>query len=334
MPGKHRRAVPRRRRNAVTVTSAALAAGGLLAGSGSVVLHATGQAIVGCESGGNMASGTVTTVQSAGDIPSSAGQTRQQITVLRAALATSDRGTGPSCGRHASNSSPGRHAASSSPRHAAAGPVTGDAAPGGQHVGNGNGKTITGPQVIAAGERLEVPHGGVAVPASVAPASTPATKVVDKKVRAKAPAPVAAAKPVPAKTPTSATATAPASPQAAAVKLSTAARAVAAALAQQGTPYVYGGEAPGGFDCSGLVQWAYHKVGIALPRTAAAQATAGHQVSLNQLQPGDLLFFYQPVDHVVIYVGNGKIVEASQPGRPVHVRPLYLNGFVEARRIV
>ncbi|MBW0010829.1 MAG: C40 family peptidase, partial [Pseudonocardiales bacterium] len=90
----------------------------------------------------------------------------------------------------------------------------------------------------------------------------------------------------------------------------------------------------GGFDCSGLVQWVYKEVGIALPRTAAAQATVGHPVSLSQLQPGDLLFFYQPVDHVVIYVGNGKIAEASQPGTPVHVRPMYLNGFVGARRIV
>jgi cell wall-associated NlpC family hydrolase len=117
-------------------------------------------------------------------------------------------------------------------------------------------------------------------------------------------------------------------------KLTSAARAVSAALTQQGTPYVYGGNAPGGFDCSGLVQWTYNKVGIALPRTAAAQATAGHRVSLSQLQPGDLLFFYQPVGHVVIYVGNGKIVEASQPGQPVRVRSLYLGGFIEARRIV
>ena len=82
------------------------------------------------------------------------------------------------------------------------------------------------------------------------------------------------------------------------------------------------------------MQWVYHKVGIALPPTAAAQATAGHPIRLSQLQPRNLLFFYQPVEHVVIYVGNGKIVEASQPGQPIRVRTLYLNGFVEARRIV
>jgi peptidoglycan DL-endopeptidase CwlO len=330
MPGKHRRAIPRRRHNAVTVTSAALAAGGLLAGSGSVALHANREAIAGCLSGGNTAWETVSNVQGAGDVLSSARRPRPQITVMQAALAVSGLDSGSSCGRHASNSAAGRHVASSSPRHAAADPVYGDAAPGRQQLANGNGKTITGPQVLSAGERLTGPHGGAAVPALAAPASTPATKVIDKEVRAKAPAPVAAAKPVTAKAATSATAT---SLPSAAAKLSTAARAVATALAQQGTPYVYGGEAPGGFDCSGLVQWAYHKANIALPRTAAEQATAGHQISLNQLQPGDLLFFYRPVQHVVIYVGNGKIVEASQPGRPVHVRPLYLNGFVEARRI-
>jgi peptidoglycan DL-endopeptidase CwlO len=334
MPGKHRRAVPRRRRNAVTVTSTALAAGGLLAGSGSVALHADWEAIAGCLSGWNMARETVTNVQGAGDVPSGARHPRQQITVMQAALAASGLDTGPSCGRHASDSAAGRHVGSSSPRHAAADPVTGDAAPGRQQLANGNGKTITDPPVLSADDRLKVTHGGMAVPALAAPASAPATKVIDKKVRAKGPAPVAAAKPVTAKVATSATATAAASPQSAAAKLSTAARAVAAALAQQGTPYVYGGEAPGGFDCSGLVQWAYHKVNIALPRTAAAQSTAGHQISLNQLQPGDLLFFYRPVEHVVIYVGTDKIVEASQPGQPVHVRPLYLNGFVEARRVV
>jgi cell wall-associated NlpC family hydrolase len=317
MPGKHRRVNPRRRRNAVTVTSAALAAGGLLAGSGSVALHANlhanREAIAGCGSGSETASDTVTEMQPAGGVLFSTGQPRHQITVVQAALTASGIATGPSCGRHASNSAPARHVASSSPRHAAAQPVTGNAVPGTQHLDNGNGERITDP-------------GGMAIPAHAASAGTSVTKVADTAVRAAAQAPVAAAKAVPAKTSTSAAAT-PAAP-------GTAARAVAAALTQQGTPYVYGGNAPGGFDCSGLVQWVYHKVGIALPRTAAAQATAGQPISLSQLQPGDLLFFYKPVEHVVIYVGNGKIVEASQPGQPVHVRPLYLNGFVEARRIV
>ena len=113
-----------------------------------------------------------------------------------------------------------------------------------------------------------------------------------------------------------------------------AARVVSAAIAQQGTPYVYGGAAPGGFDCSGLVQYAFRTAGITLPRTAAAQSSIGRPVSVSQLQPGDLLFFYSPVDHVVMYVGNGKIAEASQPGSPVHIRPMYLSGFAGARRVI
>ncbi|MGH7743246.1 MAG: C40 family peptidase [Candidatus Dormibacteria bacterium] len=113
-----------------------------------------------------------------------------------------------------------------------------------------------------------------------------------------------------------------------------AARVVSAAAGRQGDPYVYGGASPGAFDCSGLVQWAYQRIGISLPRTAAAQSSQGRPVSVKDLQPGDLLFFYAPVDHVTMYAGDGKIVEASQPGTPVHVRPMYLQGFVGARRLI
>jgi cell wall-associated NlpC family hydrolase len=114
-----------------------------------------------------------------------------------------------------------------------------------------------------------------------------------------------------------------------------AARAVSAAIGQVGVPYRYGGNTPGvGLDCSSLVQYAYRTVGVTLPRTAAAQATMGRPVSLNELQPGDLLTFYRPVSHVAIYVGNGKIAEASTEGVPVHVRSMYLNGFAGARRLI
>lgn len=112
-----------------------------------------------------------------------------------------------------------------------------------------------------------------------------------------------------------------------------AARAISAALAQQGTPYVYGGAAPGGFDCSGLVQWALARAGVFMPRTAAAQSAIGRTVSLRDLQPGDLLYFYEPVEHVVMFIGDGKIVEASQPGTPVHVRPLYTSGLSVIKRV-
>ncbi|HEX6401800.1 MAG TPA: C40 family peptidase [Pseudonocardiaceae bacterium] len=209
-------------------------------------------------------------------------------------------------------------------------PATDQAVPAGwQRLGDNNRERIA-----VAGQPLKVPNSGpAAVPAGAATAKAPIVKEVDTAHPANAPAPASVATAAPARTPTTAAASAVA-PAEVPIKLSAAARAVSAALTQQGTPYVYGGNAPGGFDCSGLVQWVYNKVGIALPRTAAAQATAGHRVSLSHLQPGDLLFFYQPVGHVVIYVGNGKIVEASQPGQPVHVRSLYLGGFVEARRIV
>jgi cell wall-associated NlpC family hydrolase len=227
--------------------------------------------------------------------------------------------------------------------------ATAQAVPGGwQQLYDANRDSIADPNMILVGQHLKVPNGAASsVPAATPPTLASVMKLADAAVRAIGPAQAPAATPpaaevpaealaaikVPAEAPAAVKAPAPAkAPEAFTMKL--AARAVTAALAQQGTPYVYGGAAPGGFDCSGLVQWIYKQVGITLPRTAAAQSTVGHPVSLNQLQPGDLLFFYRPVDHVVIYVGNGKIAEASQPGQPVHVRPMYLNGFVGARRMV
>lgn len=115
-----------------------------------------------------------------------------------------------------------------------------------------------------------------------------------------------------------------------------AARAVSAALGMRGIPYVWGGTSAAGVDCSGLVQRAFKAAGISLPRTAAQQATAGRPVSLSQIQAGDLIFFRYggEIDHVVMAVGNGQIVEASQPGHPVAVRALYTGNFAGARRLV
>ena len=95
--------------------------------------------------------------------------------------------------------------------------------------------------------------------------------------------------------------------------------AVNAALNQRGTPYVWGGESPGGFDCSGLVQWSYAQAGISLPRTAASQAAVGTPVSRSQLKPGDLVYFYSPVSHIGIYIGGGKMVHAPTSGSVVKV---------------
>lgn len=96
-----------------------------------------------------------------------------------------------------------------------------------------------------------------------------------------------------------------------------AARAVRAALSQQGVPYVWGGTTPGqGLDCSGLTQWAYREAGVELPRLAQDQDTAGVQISQADLQPGDLAVWS---GHVAMYVGNGQMVEA---GDPVQVNPV------------
>jgi cell wall-associated NlpC family hydrolase len=110
--------------------------------------------------------------------------------------------------------------------------------------------------------------------------------------------------------------------------------AVNTALAQVGKPYAWGGAGPNSFDCSGLVQAAYAAAGIALPHSSRMQSTLGTPVSVADLQPGDLVFFYSPVSHVAMYIGNGQIVQASTYGQPVGVTNLaYMPGFNSARRI-
>ncbi len=113
-----------------------------------------------------------------------------------------------------------------------------------------------------------------------------------------------------------------------------AATALAAAESQEGVPYVWGGETPGvGFDCSGLVQWAWRQAGVDLPRTAAAQYDAIAHVSLSDLQPGDLLFWgYGGISHVGMYVGDGDIINAPETGEVVRIEPIWNNGLVGAGR--
>lgn len=97
------------------------------------------------------------------------------------------------------------------------------------------------------------------------------------------------------------------------------------ALAQVGTPYVSGGTAPGGFDCSGLVKYCVAQAyGYEMPRTAAAQAGLGESVSFDGLQVGDLLFWGSGsgVYHVAIYAGEGQYVHAPRPGQSVKVQTL------------
>jgi peptidoglycan DL-endopeptidase CwlO len=115
--------------------------------------------------------------------------------------------------------------------------------------------------------------------------------------------------------------------------------ALTAALSRVGTPYVWGGTGPDGFDCSGLVGWSFAAAGIGLPRTAAEQALAGPSVPLNALQPGDLLFWaFDPtdpsfIDHVAIYLGKGMMIQAPDTGSVVQVVPLQTGHLVGAVRI-
>jgi cell wall-associated NlpC family hydrolase len=103
--------------------------------------------------------------------------------------------------------------------------------------------------------------------------------------------------------------------------------ALKAAMSRQGMPYVWGGAGPKEFDCSGLVQWSFAQAGIEMPRVAADQALTGPAVPVTQLQPGDLLFYHtDPTDptyisHVAIYLGNGWMIQAPEPGKDVEVVP-------------
>ena len=109
------------------------------------------------------------------------------------------------------------------------------------------------------------------------------------------------------------------------------------AMSQLNTPYVWGGSAPGGFDCSGLVMWAYAQVGVSLPHSSYAQYGYGVPVSRDQLQPGDLVFF-DGLGHVGIYIGGGQFVHAPHTGDVVKISSLdeawYSATYVGARRIL
>jgi cell wall-associated NlpC family hydrolase len=141
--------------------------------------------------------------------------------------------------------------------------------------------------------------------------------------------------PSPAPAPSAAPAPAPTAPPVAAAGGSGAAQvAVSTALAQAGDPYVWAAAGPDAFDCSGLTQYAYAAAGIQLPHSSSMQSTMGSPVSLSALQPGDLLFFYSPVSHVGMYIGNGQMVHASTYGEPVKIASIdSMGSFTSARRI-
>jgi cell wall-associated NlpC family hydrolase len=110
--------------------------------------------------------------------------------------------------------------------------------------------------------------------------------------------------------------------------------AIKAAETMIGTPYHYGGTSPStGFDCSGLMLWAWAHAGVSLPRTAAEQEQIGQLVSSESaLQPGDLVFFGSPAHHVGMYVGGGDMLDAPQTGQDVQIQPIF-SGFSYGRRL-
>jgi cell wall-associated NlpC family hydrolase len=101
-----------------------------------------------------------------------------------------------------------------------------------------------------------------------------------------------------------------------------AAEAVAFAMDQVGDAYVYGAAGPDAWDCSGLTMGAWGAAGVSLPHSSSAQYSSGPHVSTSDLQPGDLVFYYSPISHVAMYIGNGQLVHASNPSEPVNVAPV------------
>jgi cell wall-associated NlpC family hydrolase len=137
-----------------------------------------------------------------------------------------------------------------------------------------------------------------------------------------APATATAAEPPPASSSSPATA-----PSAAAQT------AVDTARAQVGKAYGYGAAGPDSFECSGLTQYAYRAVGIELPHSSRSQSEMGTPVERADLQPGDLVFFYDPVGHVGIYVGDGQMVDAGSEQTGVSQRTVDMEGYNFARRL-
>jgi cell wall-associated NlpC family hydrolase len=174
----------------------------------------------------------------------------------------------------------------------------------------------TGP-LAALAVNFVIPTGLAGRSDIVASAATAATTPPAARVAPAGPVavPVAVPRPVPA------------------VRPSTGSIALAAAMSERGTPYVWGGTTPHGFDCSGLALWSFSRDGVKLPRTSQAQSTVGAAVSRADLRPGDLVFFYSPVSHVAIYVGNGQVVHAPEPGQRVKISPLARMPFHNARRL-
>ncbi len=139
--------------------------------------------------------------------------------------------------------------------------------------------------------------------------------------------------PAPAKPATPAPAPAPSLPVAPVG--SGAGAAIAAAQSVMGTPYRWAGASPStGFDCSGLTMWAWARGGRSLPHSSSAQYAATQRISLDQLQPGDLVFFNNPISHVGLYIGGGQMIHSPHTGDVVKISPITRMGkLVRAGRV-
>ncbi|MCU1367866.1 MAG: hypothetical protein JWN39_3505, partial [Ilumatobacteraceae bacterium] len=114
---------------------------------------------------------------------------------------------------------------------------------------------------------------------------------------------------------------------------SLAAIAVEAARSQLGTPYKFAMSSPGvAFDCSGLTSYAWRVAGVSIPHQSAQQFASTPHVALSDIQPGDLLYYYHPISHVAIYIGNGQVIQAPAPGKFVEIAPVNWGSIVGASR--
>lgn len=111
-------------------------------------------------------------------------------------------------------------------------------------------------------------------------------------------------------------------------------KALAFARSQIGKPYVWGATGPDSYDCSGLTQGAWKAAGVDIPRVTYDQVNAGTTVSLASAQPGDLVFFYDDVTHVGIYIGNGMMIHAPKPGAYVREESIYYDGESSIHSVV
>ncbi len=111
------------------------------------------------------------------------------------------------------------------------------------------------------------------------------------------------------------------------------AQALQAAITREGDPYVWGAAGPGEFDCSGLVMWAYAQEGISLPHYTGSQWNSGVHIARADLEPGDLVFFYQDISHVGLYIGDGLMIDAPDFGQVVEVQAIDWSIYVGAVRI-